>query len=192
MVQDAGKQKQAIRENLARKRRYLTKQEKQNRDAGLYKTVTNLPEWKKAQTVFIYVSTRYEASTKQLIKDFIKKKSIIVPKTHLKYQTLTLHHIQSLQETTQGNYAIYEPHPSVPMIAPSAIDLALVPGIAFDKNGHRIGYGKGYYDGLMTQLKCPKFALAYELQIVDNIPAQKHDIPVDGILTENTVYRFNT
>lgn len=78
------------------------------------------------------------------------------------------------------------------MIAPSAIDLALVPGIAFDKNGHRIGYGKGYYDGLMTQLKCPKFALAYELQIVDNIPAQKHDIPVDGILTENTVYRFNT
>lgn len=74
MVQDAGKQKQAIRENLARKRRYLTKQEKQNRDAGLYKTVTNLPEWKKAQTVFIYVSTRYEASTKQLIKDFIKKK----------------------------------------------------------------------------------------------------------------------
>ena len=191
MIINAKKRKQEIRENLSRKRRYVTKQEKKEYDAKIYKTITKLREWKQSQNIFIYISTLYEVSTRQLIKDFLAKKRIIIPKTHMKYQTLSLHHIQSLKETAKGNYSIYEPVPSAPIVEASTIDLALVPGIAFDKNGHRIGYGKGYYDGLMSQLPCPKFAIAYELQIVDNIPAQKHDNPVDGIITEKTVYRFN-
>lgn len=191
MIIDAKKRKQEMREAFSRKRRYITKQEKKTWDAQIYKFVSELPEWEKAQTIFIYVSTLYEVSTRQLIQDFIKKKQIIIPKTHIKYQTLSLHHIQSMKETAKGNYAIYEPLPSAPIIEPLTIDFAIVPGIAFDKKGHRIGYGKGYYDGLMSQLTCPKFAIAYELQIVDNIPAQKHDISVDGIITEKTVHRFN-
>ncbi len=159
-------------------------------DRRIYEKTISLPEWKKAKKVFIYISTNQEASTLKIIENNFGIKKIIVPKSHIKFNTLTLHEINSFEETTKGLYSILEPLPNTKMIDPEDIDLAIIPGVVFDKKGHRIGYGKAYYDRLLPNLNCKKIGLAYELQIVENIPAQKHDFPVDIIVTEKEIHRI--
>jgi len=191
MIDPTKRTKDELRIKISRKRRYLTEQEKNRFDKQIYQNVVTLPEWKKAKNIFIYISTKEEVSTRHLIKEYLSKKKIIVPKSHTKFNTLTLHEIKSFDDIKKGHYAILEPLPHTRIIDPKNIDLAIIPGIAFDKKGNRVGYGKAYYDRLAAYLQCPKIALAYEVQIVDNVPAQKHDIPVNGIVTEKTFYRIN-
>ena len=73
---------------------------------------------------------------------------------------------------------------------PKDIDLALIPGIAFDKDGHRVGHGKAYYDKLNKELKCKKISLAYNFQVLENIPVEKHDEKIDMIITEKNTLNF--
>jgi len=183
--------KTELRDKISRKRRYITPTQKAKFDDQIYKNIIEMPEWKKAKNIFIYISTKEEVSTIKLIEDCFGKKRIIVPKSHAKFNTLTLHEIKSFNDTSKGKYSILEPMPHTEIINPADVDLAIIPGVGFDKKGHRIGYGKAYYDGLSAHLKCTKIGLAYEVQIVDNIPAQEHDIPVNQIVTEKTIYRIN-
>jgi 5-formyltetrahydrofolate cyclo-ligase len=186
------KQKNQIRSAVGRKRRYLTAYEKVKLDNEITSRLVKLDEWKKAKNILIYVSHKYEINTLKLIKKAISDKNIIVPKTHIRFDTLSLHQIDNPDDLTEGRYSLLEPHPGTLILSPSEIDLAIIPGIAFDKKGHRIGYGKAYYDRLNKHLKCPKISLAYSFQIVDNIPAQKHDIPIDLIITENKTIHCKT
>jgi 5-formyltetrahydrofolate cyclo-ligase len=190
MIDPKPKTKEKLRAETSRKRRYLVSSQKARFDGQIYRNILDLPEWKKAKNIFIYISTEEEVSTKELIKEYLGKKKIIVPKSHTKFNTLTLHEIKSFDDTAKGHYSILEPMPHTRIVDPKEIDLAIIPGVAFDKKGHRIGYGKAYYDGLAVNLTCPKFGLAYEVQIVDNVPAQTHDVPVNGIITEEAIYRI--
>lgn len=184
--------KENIRREVSRKRRYLTKRQKNKLDDIITTKLISTPEWKHAGTVLIYVSHIYETDTVKVIKKSIPNKHIIVPKTHLRFNTLSLHKIDDFDDLVKGRYKLLEPHPDTIIVSPSEIDLAIIPGIAFDRKGHRIGYGKAYYDRLNKHLKCPKISLAYSFQIVDNIPAQKHDIPVDVIITEKEIIHSNS
>ncbi|MBA4336848.1 5-formyltetrahydrofolate cyclo-ligase [bacterium] len=180
-----------LRDKIGTKRRNISPAQKTKFDDQIYKNIIGMTEWKKAKNIFIYISTKEEVSTIKLIEDCFGKKKIIIPKSHAKFNTLTLHEIKSFDDTSKGKYSILEPLPHTKIIDPKDVDLAIIPGVVFDKKGHRIGYGKAYYDGLSVHLKCPKIGLAYEVQIVDNIPAQEHDVPVNQIVTEKTIYRIN-
>lgn len=184
--------KNEIRTEIARKRRYLTEFQKRKLDNTIITRLKSSDEWKKAKNVLVYVSHKNEIDTAELIKSFIAKKNIVVPKTHLKFNVLSLHQIDSVLDLVKGRYNLLEPHPNTTIVKPADIDLAIIPGIAFDKKGYRIGYGKGYYDRLSRHLECPKISLAYSFQIVDNVPAQAHDIPVDIIITENETISAKT
>lgn len=185
------KSKDDIRKEISRKRRYLTKFGKKRLDEKIINKLISCAEWEKANTVLIYVSHPREINTVNLIKANLLKKNIVTPKTHLKYNTLSLHIIESFDDLVKGTYNLLEPHPHTKILSPSEIDLAIIPGIAFDKKGHRIGYGKGYYDRLNKHLGCKKISLAYSFQIVDNIPAQIHDTPIDMIITEEKTININ-
>lgn len=74
------------------------------------------------------------------------------------------------------------------VIAPGQLDFVIVPGVAFDRFGYRLGFGKGYYDRFLSGCRCPVAGLAYEVQIYDRIEARSHDIPVDKLVTEERVY----
>jgi len=80
-----------------------------------------------------------------------------------------------------------EPSSNSPSLEPKHLDIAIIPGVAFDIRGMRLGYGKGYYDRLIKNLHCPKIALAYEFQIVDNIPEEEHDHLMNKIVTEKRI-----
>jgi 5-formyltetrahydrofolate cyclo-ligase len=100
-----------------------------------------------------------------------------------------------MDELQTGMYGILEPRTELRAIEakrvdPVELDLIMVPGVAFDRRGARTGHGKGYYDKLLQHARpdCPLVALAFECQVFDEIPTEPHDIFMDRIITESTVY----
>jgi 5-formyltetrahydrofolate cyclo-ligase len=100
-----------------------------------------------------------------------------------------------MNELELGMYRILEPKNELRLVAskrlqPIDLDLIMVPGVAFDRNGGRTGHGKGYYDKLLqhARLNAPLIALSFECQLFEKIPAENHDIYMDKVVTEDAVY----
>jgi len=99
--------------------------------------------------------------------------------------------IKSFDELKKGTFGILEPpQDRFRKVRISEFDLVIVPGIAFDLTGHRIGFGGGFYDSFLGSITATKIALAYEFQIVDEIPTRAEDVKIDILVTEKSVYRF--
>jgi 5-formyltetrahydrofolate cyclo-ligase len=105
-----------------------------------------------------------------------------------KVPTLSIYEINDIDKDTLPCYkGIIEPDSTVlKLLDPSEIDLAVIPGVAFDQGKNRIGYGAGYYDRFLHKLRadCLKVSVAFDLQLVDIIPAGRYDVPVDMVITE--------
>ena len=96
--------------------------------------------------------------------------------------------VLDLDDLTPGTNEILEPAHGLDRAGLESLDLVIVPGIAFDTSGVRIGYGKGHYDRALLELKCPIVAFAYEQQVTDGaIPAEAHDVRVTAIVTEKRI-----
>lgn len=85
-------------------------------------------------------------------------------------------------------YHILEPKKKTAIIDPKSIDLYIVPGIAFDRNGYRLGHGKGYYDRLLAGINVPKIGLAYSVQVVAELPRSSYDVPMTMVVTEEATF----
>lgn len=153
-----------------------------------------LPEYAAAQTVLFYVDVRSEVRTRHSLPDALASgKRIVVP--YCVNNELELFLLEHMEELAIGMYKILEPRPelrSVPTkrIAPTELDLVMVPGVAFDRTGARMGHGFGYYDKLLQHARAdaPLVALAFECQLFPAIPTQAHDIFMDRIITEQATY----
>jgi 5-formyltetrahydrofolate cyclo-ligase len=100
--------------------------------------------------------------------------------------------IRSLAEVRPtGKFGLFEPGPEAPAIAPDRIELAVVPGVAFDRDGNRLGHGKGYYDRFFNSpgFRAYKLGLAYDFQVVEQLPATEYDVKMDAILVPNSLYK---
>ena len=114
-------------------------------------------------------------------------KTVALPRANLATRTLDLCAVTDvMSDVAPGYRGIREPLRRCPLIDPATIDWVLVPGLAFDPEGRRLGYGGGFYDRLLPSLApaAPRIAGAFELQIVDSVPANRHDLPIDAIVTE--------
>ncbi len=147
-----------------------------------------LPEMQNARNIFVYVSMRTEVSTDDLIMTLLKqRKTVCVPKV-LKIGTMIPVAIHSLKELSVGRYGFREPRTQEPF--EKEIDLVIVPGLAFDQRGNRLGYGGGYYDRYFGNgLPMTSVGLAFDWQILSEVPTESHDHQLDIILTESQVHR---
>ena len=140
----------------------------------------------------LYLGTRDEIETAPLVQHWLAATGqAIVPYCLPGYQ-LGLFTLRNFAELTPGAYGILEPAPDLRAdreASAESLDLAILPGVAFDLHGNRLGHGKGYYDRLLPRLRpnCRRLALAFECQIVAEVPAESHDIPVETIITEQRV-----
>jgi 5-formyltetrahydrofolate cyclo-ligase len=126
-----------------------------------------------------------------MILESFYKKNIVVPISNKKDNTLTLSHLKSWEELSLGSYGILEPRTEkIRKTNVEDIDLIIVPGVAFDEKGNRLGHGKGFYDRLLKKTKATVIGLAFEFQILENIPTDKNDVPVDMIITEKRIIRI--
>ena len=150
--------------------------------------------FKAAQTVFVYVSFKSEVDTLKIIQKALQLgKRVAVPKVN--GLTMDFYEIHSLEELFPGNFGILEPQvENQQPVIPVNGDVMLVPGAVFDRQGSRIGYGKGYYDRYWNQIvstygsKPYLIALAFACQIsLKRLPTEEHDKKIDCILTERRV-----
>lgn len=155
----------------------------------------SLPEVKKAQNFFIFVNFRSEVKTIPIINELINKdKKIIVPYSDIENKRLILCYINSISELKIGNYGILEPDINNSRRADlKDIDLAVIPGSAFDESGGRVGYGGGFYDRVIPDLRSdvPKIALAFDFQVIEKVPMGYYDKRMDIIVTERRILRIS-
>ena len=158
-------------------------------------TFVALPEYKSAKTVLFYVDVRSEVRTRNYLATALTHgKKIVVPWCNTAGE-LELFHLESMEELALGMYKILEPKVEVRLLPEKQVDvkeldLVMVPGVAFDRRGGRMGHGKGYYDKLLehARLDTPLVALAFECQMFPEIPVAEHDVFMDKIITESATY----
>lgn len=189
---DTAAKKQAIRQAAHDNRR--AQANKDEVSATIVDRFMNLPEYHSAQTVMFYVDVRDEVRTRQALPAAIASgKRIVIP--YCVDGELELFHLESMEELEVGMYKILEPSEELRQVAskrlqPADLDLVMVPGVAFDRQGGRTGHGKGYYDKLLERARpdAPLIALAFESQMFPEIPCESHDIYMDKVVTESSTY----
>jgi len=183
MKEDLRKEGMQIRKNLPETE--LLEKSKQ-----IKKRLYKMKEFQQASTILFYVSYDNEVYTHDIIKENLSSgKNVVVPITDAKKHCLILSKLNNWEDLECSTYSILEPKKNcIREVSLDEIDLILVPGVVFDESGNRIGHGAGYYDKLLKNSKnASHIGLAFEVQIVDNIPAEEHDIKVDKIVTEERI-----
>lgn len=178
--------KNLLRLKLRAKRKNQQMLIKKTNDTKICSKLEKLKEFKNAKNVLFYAPIKKEGEINiwKLIKKYIHKKNILFPKTEQKKRSIKICLIEKISQLSPQNFDIHEPQKHCKKIDKKNINLIIIPGIGFDKQGNRIGFGYGYYDRLMKKTDCPVVALAYEFQIVQSIPGENHDVKVNKIITE--------
>jgi 5-formyltetrahydrofolate cyclo-ligase len=188
---------QRDRKETLRRQAHANRQAQENKDElsqAICRKFAELPEYAAAQTVMFYVDVRAEVRTRHYLPTALKhNKRIVVP--YCVDGELELFHLQRMDELAVGMYKILEPKSELRAMPQKKIDVAeldliMVPGVAFDRTGARMGHGFGYYDKLLEHAppRTPLVALAFECQLFDEIPTQAHDVFMDKIITERAIY----
>lgn len=147
------------------------------------------PEFADAETVHCYVSMndRREVNTHELLKQMLRqKKKVVVPITNFDDGTLTHIRLSEFEDLSPNKWDVLEPE-SGKEVSVGDLDLVIVPMVAGDEQGNRIGYGKGFYDRFLVEVDCPKMGLVFEKNIIPQLPTEDFDIPLDSIVTEKRV-----
>lgn len=137
-----------------------------------------LPVFREAHTILLYHSLKDEVNTHNFIKKWAYKKKILLPV--VVGESLELRVYSSSEDLKKGSYGIYEPT-GERFYDYKAIDVAIIPGVAFDRNMHRLGRGKGYYDRLLPHISAFKIGICFPFQIIESIPSEQLDINMDMI-----------
>lgn len=175
-------EKKDIRTNILQKRLQMKKEEVIQKSERITTSFLKLEQYLAANLIYLYMDFRNEVMTNLIIEDARKNgKKIAIPK--VVGNQMMFYALQDEKVLKEGFFGIREPERIHPITETDA--LMIVPGIAFEERGYRIGYGKGFYDQYLTKHKIQQtIALSYELQMVEQIPYDAYDIAMDWILTE--------
>jgi 5-formyltetrahydrofolate cyclo-ligase len=147
--------------------------------------------YQQARVILGYMALDHEVLTDDLLRQALaSQKQVVLPVVQADGQRLVLYAIRDIERDVAPGYrGILEPRPTTPPVALETVELAIVPGVAFDTEGGRLGFGMGFYDRLLGQLHqaIPKIGMAFDFQVVPRLPRQAHDITLDAIVTERRV-----
>ncbi len=188
--------KSSIRNEIINKRKLLSTEELNIKSQQIYNNLKSLPLYSDAQSVMLYMDFKGEVKTDYILKDLLSNnKKAIIPISVPKTMNMVLSQVMDPEvELSRSSYGILEPKPEyIREINPGILDLVIVPGIAFDTEGYRIGYGGGYYDYFFGNAgeSIPSVAIALDLQLIDKVPIESFDKPVDFIVTESKIIVCN-
>lgn len=176
--------KKALRQEIGAKKRALCAEEIESRSAILAEKLYNTEQYRDCKSLYAYLSFNQEVRTNPIIQHaWANGKRVAVPK--VVGDEMVFIWIDSFEGLTpQGAFHIMEPIEDGP-VADDERALILMPGLAFDPQGHRIGYGGGYYDRFLeNEPDHPLVALCYDFQLYDRLEVEAHDVPVDLVITD--------
>lgn len=183
-------QKSEWRKRMIEQRLALGPEERQRLSLAAQESVTGSAAFTRAALVLLYEPVRGEVATERIAAAAVAAgKGLALPRVQKSPRRLWLHRWDGDPASLHtGAYSIREPDPAWPQVAPGEVDLVVVPGTVFDRAGGRLGYGAGYYDRLLREIRTARpqavfIGLAYPFQVVDGLPQEAHDVPLDGVAT---------
>lgn len=189
--------KKQIRREILEIRNDLSLEKKSNYDKLIANKFFESSYYREANNIFIYISYGSEIDTKCIIARALKEgKNIYVPRTEFSTRLMNAVKINNLNNLIESKYGALEPKKDKPFIDPNDLDLIVVPGVAFDRSGGRIGYGAGFYDRYFKRIndenksRIMKLVLAYDFQLIDKVPTDEEDVSVDAVMTEKQFVKF--
>lgn len=177
--------KDDIRRRVKARKSLLTEKERSDSARNVFDQLEKLAAFALSNRILIYNSLPDELSTRDFIQRWMGSKEFFLPRVNgidldiLPYDSQRMH---------IGAFRIEEPTGN-DITDPELLEMIIVPAVAYDRNGNRVGRGKGYYDRLLKRTKALRVGVAYDFQLVDEIDCEPHDIPVDIVITETTIYR---
>jgi 5-formyltetrahydrofolate cyclo-ligase len=178
--------KKKIRKDILSLRNALPRTELAAMSRRICRSFIHLPMLSDCSSVMIFLSFGSEINTDDIIRWlWQQKKKVFVPLCKPETREMDIIPITTFADVEPGYFGIREPKRELRTpVAKAEIDLIAVPAVAFDRSGYRVGYGGGYYDRFMTGLNVPKIGLAFSCQLIPEVPVDKYDQAVQGIVTE--------
>jgi 5-formyltetrahydrofolate cyclo-ligase len=187
--------KKDFRKKFIERRNKLTSCEVVRKSEEIFGRIYALKEYERASVVMAYMSFGNEVMTKPFVERCLRDgKRTVLPRVMISpdgYRYLAIYEIKDIdKDLIPGFKGILEPDPSVlePM-EPETVDFAVIPGVAFDRHCNRMGFGAGYYDRFLPQLKagCLRAGVAFDIQLAERVPTDEHDFRLDIVVTESEV-----
>jgi 5-formyltetrahydrofolate cyclo-ligase len=185
-------EKRALRAHYKEKRRLISSDAKAVLDAALCRAITQLDAFRRADVILAFYPSFLEPDIIPVINEALKrKKKVAFPMCNVSDHTMRFKYVSDLNELKLGSYSIPEPQDSNEEYSGEAFALSIVPALAFDKNGYRLGYGAGYYDRFLSDFNGISVGAAYSEFITDTLPHDIFDIKTDIIISERGTIFIN-
>jgi len=187
--------KAALRTRVLAARDALSTAERAAQAAALVTRVQELPEWQDARTLMLYLGIRTEFDPEPLARAVLASgRRLVLPRILRGLGVLEVREVGDLDGALKdGVWGLREPDPlRCPEVSPAQLDFVLVPGVAFDRKGGRMGYGAGFYDRLLADpaLTALRVSALFDQQLVDGVPREAHDKPVDLLVLPSRLIRI--
>lgn len=183
--------KNSLRKSVLSFRSSLDKNDVLSMSADIFRQFLSIEKIRHASRFMLYVDFRNEVATREIISALLDlDKEVYLPVTLKNEKKLIPKRIFSLDDLVPGAYGILEPRIAAPTIDNSLLDVVIVPGSVFDKNGYRTGYGGGYYDRFLENTDAIRVGVCFDFQLVDDVFPEEHDKRMDFIITEKSILSF--
>lgn len=185
-------EKAQLRRCVRAKNRALPADYRAMADASIRRHILESAEYANAQTVFAYLGVGWEIDTRPLLEQILRdRKRLCLPLCTGPHE-MAICVVRSLDELSPGAYGIPEPSKKAITLKPDEIDLALVPCVAADRKGRRLGQGGGYYDAFLATYRGTAFLLSREAAVLEAVPVENHDFPLPFLVTETKIFSFSS
>ena len=182
--------KKKVRKDIKTSLEQLTDEQRVDYTKQISRQLFNLSEWKQAKIIGITISIPPEVPTLHIIEQaWSEGKEVAIPKCNPENKTMQFKKITSFEQLESVYSGLLEPVEHTLKVMPYEINLLIVPGLAFTRDGYRLGFGGGYYDRFLSGYNGSTASLAFECQLMDKVPTELHDIPVHQVVTMDKVYR---
>ena len=181
--------KLAVRNDVLAKRRALSAESRKHKSQAIVDSLIELSLFKDAMTIATYLPLPSEVDLSRLLQLEHRSKSYVAPRTLPNFK-LSFHRVTSSDTFEKGFGGAQQPTEEADLVSPGEIDLFLVPLAACDRQGNRLGFGKGYYDRALAGATGYKLGIGFQCQLLDNVPLDSYDVTMNGFLSEEGLIQF--
>lgn len=172
-----------LRARMRQARRALSEAAQQEAAQAAAARILSLEAYRQARIVMAYMAVRGELALDAVLRDALETgKTLALPRCEGE-GVMRAYRVARPSDLRRGAYGIWEPDETCPPIEPDDMDLILVPGTAFDRQGDRLGQGGGYYDRYLVQTRAVRIGVCHDFALLDAVPTQTHDARMDGVVT---------
>ena len=181
-------EKRALRRKFAAERQAIPEKERLEKSRAICNNFLSSMAYDHSDTVLLYYSINSEVDTQELIDSVLASGKRLALPVCRENSEMIFRYIESREDLTKGFFSALEPKAGLEEFKEARHAICVIPAIAFDKEGYRIGYGKGYYDMFLKDMTALKIGVCHSFQLVDEIPSEPHDIKMDMIVTEREIW----